>query len=278
LAQVKDVLFPTDLSEESARAFEHARLIAERFAARLSLYHALVSDIRLYEQPSDEEARAAADAAETKVRARLAPLVQRLQVDHEMVIERDLAVPALADLAVLRHMGRTKPDITVMATHSRQNVADYFVGTVTEQVVRSARRPVLAVRKGPGDAVVPYRRIVVATDLSAASQTAFAWSHLLAQRFSAEVVAVHVSNGSAAAPVTEEQLRAFVAPHHEGVTVRSRVAHGRPWSEIVSVARAVEADMIVIATRGHDSLADDVFGSTTDRVLRYAHCPVCVVG
>jgi nucleotide-binding universal stress UspA family protein len=165
-----------------------------------------------------------------------------------------------------------------MATHSRIGVGDYFVGTVTEQVVRLAHRPVLVVRKGLRDTVAPYRRILVTTDLSAASQAAFPWSRLFAERFSAEVVALHVTDGAAEAERKTEELRAFVAPHHGGAVLRPLVAHGRAWKEIVATARNVEADLIVMATRGHDSLADDLLGSNTDRVLRSAPCPVCVIG
>jgi nucleotide-binding universal stress UspA family protein len=165
-----------------------------------------------------------------------------------------------------------------MATHSRPGVGDYFVGTVTEQVVRLARRPVLVVRKGPRDTVAPYRRILVTTDLSAASQAAFAWSRLLAERFSAEILVLHVSGGPAGEVTKQtEELTRFAAPHHEGVKIRPIVKHGRAWKEIVSVAQSGEVDVIVMATRGHDSLLDDVLGSNTDRVLRSAPCPVCVV-
>jgi universal stress protein A len=163
MSGIQDVLHPTDLSQESRHAFDHAHLIAERFGARLTVYHALVADFQLYDTPADEKARA--DAAETKARAELGALVQPVIVPHEIVVERHVVVPAFADVAVLNRIEQTHPDITVMATHSRVGVGDYFVGTVTEQVVRLARRPVLAVRKGPRDTVAPYRRILVTTDL-----------------------------------------------------------------------------------------------------------------
>lgn len=279
MARVQTVLYPTDLSKESLRAFAHARLLAERFDARLTLYHALVPHFRVYEDLGIEGDRIAADTAEKEVRARLTLLAQQIQTPHEIVIERDLAVPALADLAVLRRMEQTQPDITVMATHSREGVGNYFVGTVTEQVVRAAHRPVLVVRKGLRDTVEPYRRLLITTDLSEASQRAFPWSRLLAGQFSAELTALHVADippGEMEGKV--EELRRFVVPEHEGVAVRPVVSHGRAWKEIVSVARKMEADLIVMATAGHDSLGDDLLGSNTDRVLRYAPCPVFVVG
>src|SRR5205809_249668 len=40
-AVLREILFPSDLSPESARAFEYARLLAERFQARLVLLHVI---------------------------------------------------------------------------------------------------------------------------------------------------------------------------------------------------------------------------------------------
>ena len=51
---------------------------------------------------------------------------------------------------------------------------------------------------------------------------------------------------------------------------------GRPWAEIVGAAAERQADLIVMSSRGHDSLGDEIFGSTTDRVLRHAPCAVLV--
>jgi nucleotide-binding universal stress UspA family protein len=50
---------------------------------------------------------------------------------------------------------------------------------------------------------------------------------------------------------------------------------GPAWDAIVRAGEA--ADLIVMSSRGHDSLGDHILGSTTDRVLRHAPCPVLVV-
>lgn len=54
------------------------------------------------------------------------------------------------------------------------------------------------------------------------------------------------------------------------------VASGRPFEEICKLARKIEADLIVMPTRGHGGLKRVVLGSTTERVVRYAPCPVLV--
>ena len=51
---------------------------------------------------------------------------------------------------------------------------------------------------------------------------------------------------------------------------------GRPYEEIVRVAREIGADLIVLSTRGHSGLKHLLLGSTAERVVRNAPCPVLV--
>jgi nucleotide-binding universal stress UspA family protein len=68
--------------------------------------------------------------------------------------------------------------------------------------------------------------------------------------------------------------RQHVAPEHlEAVWVRS----GKPFVEIVHAAQALKADLIILATHGYTGLRRVLLGSTAERVLREAPCPVLVV-
>jgi nucleotide-binding universal stress UspA family protein len=55
------------------------------------------------------------------------------------------------------------------------------------------------------------------------------------------------------------------------------VIDGVPFDEIAKEAKAWEADLIVIATHGYTGLKHVLLGSTTERVVRHAPCPVLVV-
>ena len=63
----------------------------------------------------------------------------------------------------------------------------------------------------------------------------------------------------------------------EGVKFVIKVAPGRPFLSIVENARNLQADLIIISTHGHTGTAADTLGSTTERVVHYAPCPVLVV-
>jgi universal stress protein A len=62
-----------------------------------------------------------------------------------------------------------------------------------------------------------------------------------------------------------------VVPH------RTVVVHGTPAEEIIRAAQDHEADLIVISTHGRMGLKHLFMGSTAERVIRHAHCPVLVV-
>lgn len=62
-----------------------------------------------------------------------------------------------------------------------------------------------------------------------------------------------------------------------GIETESLQRLGTPYKEIIKVAREREVDLIVIATHGHSGLNHFLLGSTAERVVRLAPCPVLVV-
>jgi nucleotide-binding universal stress UspA family protein len=289
MAEIQTILLASDLSPESDFAFEHARFLAERFRARLTLFHALEMPPDYYRERVDaQDDRRGRWAA--KVRQELCHRARALKVPYEVVVdEGHVGGHVLADLAVLAAIERMQPDLTVMAVRSRKGFASWFVGSVTQQVVQHAGRPVLCVRRSRHGGTLPYRRLLVPTDLSAASRRAFPLAALMARSFEASVSVVHVSPpppmavlsgvpGSDSAPVpTAAEVRRFLSPELEAVPLEPSVyLTGAPWYRIVQAAEEDKADLIVMSTQGHDSVRDGIVGSNTDRVLRHAPCSVLV--
>ena len=289
MTAIQTILFASDLTAESDLAFEHARFLAEHFRARMTLFHAL-------EMPRDPYLVADGDQDDVRgrwaarMRQELCRRARALTVPYEIVVdEGHVGGHALADLAVLAMIERTRPDLTVMATRSRKGFASWFLGSVTHQVVQHAGRPVLCVRPSRHGGTLPYRKLLVPTDLSQNSRRAFPLAGLLARTFAARVEALHVSPprplavltgvpGSGAPPVpSEEDVRRFVRPEVADVPVEASVyVTGSPWYRIVQTAEDHQADLIVMSTQGHDSVRDGIVGSNTDRVLRHAPCSVLV--
>jgi nucleotide-binding universal stress UspA family protein len=62
-----------------------------------------------------------------------------------------------------------------------------------------------------------------------------------------------------------------------GITVTTRMATGIPSEEVIAAARAEDSDLIVVGTKGKTGLAHVLLGSTAERVIRGAPCPVLAV-
>ena len=59
--------------------------------------------------------------------------------------------------------------------------------------------------------------------------------------------------------------------------VQTLVWNGSPADEIVRAAKELEADLIVVGSRGSGRVDSLIMGSVSHRVLNYAHCPVLMV-
>jgi nucleotide-binding universal stress UspA family protein len=138
------------------------------------------------------------------------------------------------------------------------------------------------------------KTILVPLDFSRASMEALSYAVSLATKFAAVIHLVHVSAPDEASEVPEaghlmrqtaESLafaREKLAETHEKHVppfwpANSHVRTGQPYHEICQQAREIDADLIVLATRGHTGLKRILLGSTAERVVRFTPCPVLVV-
>lgn len=76
----------------------------------------------------------------------------------------------------------------------------------------------------------------------------------------------------------EDQFKKIVQRAKEmGVDVETDIAVGHPVEQIVHRAELDRVDLIVLGRRGKSRFEKMLVGSTAEKVLRYAHCPVMVV-
>lgn len=136
-------------------------------------------------------------------------------------------------------------------------------------------------------------RIVVPIDFSEYSKKAFRYAIDFAQTFGAEMILVYVvepiiypadfSFGQVALPSMEreiqdrslEQLQVLIQKEvPAGIRARSTIRSGKPFVEIIQLAKEEKADLIIIATHGHSGIEHVLFGSTAEKVVRKSPCPV----
>ena len=136
-----------------------------------------------------------------------------------------------------------------------------------------------------------FRKIIWATDGSPGADHALGYARDLARASGAGLVVVHGEELSAARSsigytrrVDEEDLEAKIKRQvaemtDSGLSVSVKVigGHAHPATLIAEVAEDVDADLVVVGTRGHTPLAGLMLGSVTDRLLHILHCPVLAV-
>ena len=151
------------------------------------------------------------------------------------------------------------------------------------------------IRNDTEHATLQLKKILVPIDFSPASTRAFSYALRFAEEFDAELTLLYVlvpapSRSFAAIPGerafskselsgTEKNLRALIASTRNGSVqrIRSTMRIGVPSHEIVEMAKDAHIDLIVIATHGYTGWKHFCIGSTAERVVRGAPCPVLVV-
>ena len=143
--------------------------------------------------------------------------------------------------------------------------------------------------------VLNIRKILVPTDFSAPAIKALHYAVSFAEQFDAKISLLHVSPTPyytaelggfptmvpAEPPPTEvvkkrleSEIELRVPPSARGKAI---VRIGPAFDEICKAAQSMSADLIIISTHGHSGWTRALLGSTAERVVRHATCPVLVV-
>ena len=150
-------------------------------------------------------------------------------------------------------------------------------------------------QRGPTN-TIRLERILVPIDFSEPSKKALRYAISFAKHFGAELVVEYVvepavypadfSFGQMGIPNIEkelrergkQELRRLLEEDIAGqVSAKAVIRTGKPFLEIIDVARDQDVDLIIIATHGHTGVEHIIFGSTAEKVVRKAPCPVLVV-
>ena len=140
-------------------------------------------------------------------------------------------------------------------------------------------------------------KILYPTDFSEASLEALRYAVSFARNCKAKLILMHVVNekifseglslARVSAPEALEQEMAkeagrqlnmlIPAEERKGLDCEMVTLSGMPFLEIIRYAKENDVDMIVIGTNGRSGMEHIIFGSTAEKVVRKAHCPVLSV-
>jgi len=136
---IKAILHPTDFSERSMLAFRLACALARDYGARLTVLH-------VAQPPTASAIEGVLIPAPTRDLQPLREQLQHLRPEDPKVLVEHHLIEGDAVTEILHVAGETKCDVIAMGTHGRTGLDRLLMGSVAEQVVRTASCPVLTVK------------------------------------------------------------------------------------------------------------------------------------
>lgn len=278
------VLCATDLLPKSEAAIDRAGLVADQLAADLTLLHVVVPG----ESERALEQTLLNALAQTRARAR--PPLWRARTAPNVVVRTGSPARIIRDT-----IAQSRPQLLVLGAHRKRPVRDVFEGTIAEKVLASRACPLLVVQ---GEARVPYRRVLLALDLSDASAGAIraAESLVISPNVDAKIVHAHE-------PPYQGML------HYADVGLNTAMRYANSWKReahravrdllkyesddfsryqvlieqqpaAVGILRAIKQfnpDLLVMGTSGGGRVRRALVGSVANRVLHEVECDTLIV-
>lgn len=257
------ILAAVDEGPESLRAYKAAKLVAEKFGARLEAFHCLAplpSEVAAYPERVERERR-----------------LERSEALRKRFPDADSLHVTSGDPArVMARLARDRgADLVVVGTHGRRGAQRALLGSVAEEVLRHSPVPVLVIRRGfkaPERVLAPIQE----DDGAALGLDAAA---LVARAFGARLEVLHVVTdpvfGVSPGKLIETRLRKLPGGTRAATHATAAVRSGRPVAEIVKAARA--SDLVVLVERSKSALEDFFVGTTAERVCRRAPVPLLAI-
>ena len=294
---VRTIVVATDFSANASLALDRASELARDHGARIVIVHAMtmkpspLGGPDLMDVPPDFEEQVR-DAS----MKRLNELVESVSRDGvEAAAELDDGHAPQTIVAVAE---RTEADLIVIGTRGTTGFQHLLLGSVAEEVVREAHCPVLTVHPGDADPIDRLETVPIPTDFSEDAEEASGAVMLLfgPRAASAKVILLHAYHIPAvvsplvgyypAAPVlladAERLAREALQPLADklsasGFAVEILGREGDPASVVTEVASSSNVSLIAMGTRGLSKFKQLLLGSTAQRVVQHATCPVLTV-
>jgi nucleotide-binding universal stress UspA family protein len=294
---LETILVATDFSETAELTLDRALDIAVRHESEVVLLHVMqpelpiVATAEMIVVPPDYEKLLR--EASTEGLNHCADRVRQAGVRVREVLE--VGNPARK---ITSSADAIQADLIMIGTRGNTGFKHLLLGSVAEEVVRSAKQPVLTVHPGDDRPIEPVRTLLFPTDFSATADFALGVAtRLLAGSNQAKILLVHTFNiassvvplggfGNGATPLFVENAQqlaekatapAAQALRARGFEVEILVARGDPAEIVIELAAERNVDVIVMGTRGHSKIRQFLLGSTAERVVEHAKCPVMTV-
>lgn len=279
---IKNILWPTDFSEEGQEALLYAGLFAKAFSARITALHVLpdLAPSFYSDNPTVEmELSRRMTAMEKDSKARLSALGRRKKI----AFKKAIVTPGSPAKKIVEIAESEKTDLIVMGKKGQSALEKLLIGSAASHVLRHSPVPLLITKKR-----YPPRKIktiLVPTDFvkEEDAEREIAWK--LAKGFGASLTFLYVLelfghefrmvDHMFKSALDKFQKRAHRAGR--GISVSKDVVHAsHAAAGIDQYSRENRFDLIVMATCAR-GLGRFFLGSTTEKVIAHTETPVFVL-
>ena len=281
--ELRRIVLATDLTVRSKAAWLRAASLARQTGARLTVLHVIDSD------QSERIGRMRANRAYVQLLSQADRAFGSAAGFIDVVVRRGSVRDVIA-----RTAEEWDADLIVVAAPKSRRL-DMIVGTTAERLVRTAKRPVLVVRREAQDS---YGKVAIAADLSAASLPMMRTAIRLAALYDTSTTIVHAIHPSydgtmrsvgldestiaryqrSSQEAAKQRLQAMIADAGLSPGSTRLVVRGDPPAAAVrAVIEYERPELLVIGASRWFLLKRLLIGSVADRLLRAALCDVLVI-
>ena len=275
-----------DDSQSSRAALIEASNMAKRNGGKVILVHAVFFD--------SEEFGIAPEQLEKRLKIGEKACIQSQEmvssefgVDVQSLLCQGDPPDVILDIAEGK-----KADLIVLGTHGRRGLNRLLMGSVTSRIILDAPMDVLVVKKPCTKCTGEYKSILVPFDGSDFSKRALHRACQVAREHDGEVNVIYVI------PRYEEMLGFFRTDSIrkslmqeatkitdsakelaslEGSVIKTTITEGYSSDKIIEAAKEAGHDLIVMGSHGYRGVNKAIMGSTAERVIIDASCPVLIV-
>jgi nucleotide-binding universal stress UspA family protein len=277
-ATLKNIMFATDFSEPSMKAFPYVAALAKKFGASVFACHVITPTSLVTAAP--QAAPMLYEAEYNAAGKELSNIVASPQLQG---LKTKAAVPSgiLGD-ALLDEIKSNNIDLVVAGTHGRTGLRRLLLGSAVEDICRVATCPVLTIGPDAPATAIKIERILVPTDLSEESMRSLPLVMRLAGAYGASVTVLHVLPEETASnpdtktlsePVFRRMVSIF-APRLAPLKTEYVIESGEAAETILRVAREKNADLIAIGIRSAFLPGFHLRTSVAYRIVAASNCPV----
>ena len=269
---MKNILVPTDFSDQAENALKVAAQLARKHEAEIYLLHLLELPLHQIDALSSHsdlpEAVFFMKLAQKRFKEVLAKdYLQDIEV-HETV-EFHQSFSSIADTCKTNAI-----DLIVMGSHGVSGFKEMFIGSNTEKVVRTSNIPVLVIKKAHDDFEV--NDFVFASDFNSNKQQTYNQVAMLAEAFDAKLhlVMVNTANNFMTTKDANQRISEFLTHfNYENYSVNIYNDESVELG-ILNFSQSIDADLIGISTHGRQGIAHFFNGSISEDLVNHAQRPV----